>query len=407
MSSSKNSLYVEMHSGVAGDMLISALLDFGLVGSDFLLAQLSKLNLEPSIGFKSEKTLVSGISATRSKFLVDEKALWDHSHRHEHEHRSYREILKILDRSSLSESVKNRSKSVFKTLALAEGAVHGVCFEDAHFHEVGSLDAIYDVVGFAVLFEALEIEKVYSSPFLLGRGEVHCAHGVMPVPVPAVVKILEGRACPSMQVRENTGELTTPTGCAIVATYADGFGLDKNFKINKVGYGAGHKVIASRPNALRLSLINFEEETRDEVDQVYLVEANIDDMSGELLGDALSTLMERGALDAWVSPIFMKKSRGAYKMSFLCEENDLNDLGAVLFENTSSIGYRHRLFDRVKLKRENIEIFFEGHALKAKKVFLPNGKSRVKVEYEDKKSLAKKLGRSVLDIDAKLSVLLN
>lgn len=367
-----NILYMDCFSGISGNMTIGAFLDLGVPEKN-LLESLEKLNVH---GFKIiiSKKLKNGIEGTYFDVILEHEELHEcqhgqtnhehfhdhnhgcahnheeHAHEHNHnydshEHRNLYDVEKIIDESGLSENVKELSKRIFRFVAVAEAKVHGKPIEEIHFHEVGALDSIVDIIGTAVCIDSLNIDKIIVSKLPLGSGYVKCQHGLIPVPAPATLEIIKNGKIP---VCSNgvEGELVTPTGAAIVAALAQEFGNQPEMEIERIGYGAGSKDFEI-PNVLRLVLGKKINNT----EKVILAETNIDDTTGEVLGYVMERLFAHGALDVFFTPIYMKKCRPAFKLSFLARENDLEKLEKIVFAETSTIGIRKTEMNRSVMQR--------------------------------------------------------
>jgi pyridinium-3,5-bisthiocarboxylic acid mononucleotide nickel chelatase len=261
--------------------------------------------------------------------------------------RKYSDIKKLLADSDLSSLVKKQSLEIFKRIAKVEAAIHKTTLEKIHFHEVGAVDSIVDIVGGVVAIESLKLDKIYSSPLNVGEGFVECAHGCLPIPAPATLKLLKGTPIFSSGVKR---ELTTPTGAAMIGFYADSFGSIPSMKILGDGYGAGDHILPEMPNVLRIVL--GEIENAEPVEELVLIETNIDDMNPELYGNVMDLLFKAGALDVYISPIIMKKGRPANKLSVLASEMDRNSMINIILQETSSFGVRFYPVERSVLDRE-------------------------------------------------------
>ena len=316
--------YLDCYSGIAGDMLLGALIDAG-VPADLLRTEIAKLNLE-DVELQAEKCVRRGITGTDAKVVTGS----DHAHRH------LSTIEKIIDSSELPGRVKDRSKTVFRRLGEAEAAIHGVPIEKVHFHEVGAIDAIVDIVGACIGLDLLGVEKLYCSPLNLGSGTVKAAHGVMPVPAPATASLVRGLPT---YAEGPAVELTTPTGAAIVSTLAESFGPMPAMTISAAGYGAGDKDLPDRANMLRV--VVGEVSAAAESTEIFVIEANVDDMSPEWAGYVRAQLLDQGALDVTLTPVFMKKDRPGYQIQVLAKPNDRDRLGDLLLAETTTLGIRY------------------------------------------------------------------
>lgn len=345
--------YLDCYSGVAGDMLLGAMLDAGLDAERFR-AEIAKLGVD-GVEIQVEKTVRRGITG------VDVKVVTGHDHAHRH----LSTIEKIIDASAIDAAAKETAKKIFRRLGEAEAAVHGVSIEKVHFHEVGAVDAIVDICGAAIGLAMLGIEKLYCSPLNLGSGTVKAAHGVMPVPAPATARLVKGLPTYS---DGPAVELTTPTGAAIVSTLCESFGAMPPMSIESIGYGAGDKDFPDRANMLRLVI--GASSAAPEATEISVIEANIDDMSPEWAGHARSRLLDEGALDVTLTPSFMKKDRPGYVLTVLAEPADRDRLCDVLFAETTTIGIRYHAAQRRVLDRNSVA------------VSTPYGEVRVKVASE-------------------------
>ena len=363
-------------------MTLGALVDAGLEVED-LRRELAKLGLD-GYTLQSKKIKKKGIAGTKIDFLVDEV---------DHPHRNLGVIEEIIDNSSLSHRVKDLSKKVFGLLAAAEAKVHGVGIAEVHFHEVGALDSILDIVGSLAGLDLLGVERVFSSPVPLGRGTVMTAHGLLPVPAPATAELLKGIPSRSLDVE---GEVTTPTGAAILSALSSSFGVMPDLKVEGVGYGGGSKDFPNLPNLLRVFIGEFSEVEGPGLDEyerdtVKLIEANIDDLSPEVYDYLIDSLFEHGALDVYLTPISMKKSRPATKLSVLTTPELLGELAQIIFRETTTIGLRLKEMERIKLPRQMEEIE-TGFGRVRVKVSTTKNVSTVKPEYEDCKKIAQARG---------------
>ena len=372
-------LYFDCSSGISGNMTIGALLE--LVGDkDYLLKELKKLNLE---GYKIEisKKVKNGITGT----YVD--VILEHSHEHldhkehHHVHRNLEDIYTIIDNSSIDEKTKQLSKRIFERVARAESKVHHKPLEEVHFHEVGAIDSIVDIVGTAILIRKINPDNIISSVVNDGYGFIECAHGMISVPVPATSEIFAEASVKCRQIDIDT-ELVTPTGAAIIAELATEFTTLPVMRIKKIGWGAGTKDLKI-PNILKV----YEGEIETSTQNIVVMETNIDDCSGEILGYTEEQLFKNGALDVFYTPIFMKKNRPAYRLTVVCKKEDMFLLQNIIFKQTTTIGIRYRFESRTELPREMIEIETKYGKVKAKKV-MNDGEVYLYPEYESIKQLA-------------------
>ena len=311
-------LYFDCFAGASGDMILGAMVSAG-VDANVLSEQLSLLNVQGfSVQFKTVTR--AGLSATHA--IVETQ--------HEHKHRHLADILKIIDNSSLSGAVKRRATQIFTRLAEAESRVHNEPIEKIHFHEVGALDAIVDVVGAAICFEILGIEKFISSSIHVGSGFVEMDHGRFPVPPPAVAELLKGVPFYSTDIK---GELLTPTGAAIITTVSDQYGAIPPIESTTIGYGAGTREYESFPNVLRVFVGELQQQ-ETEVERLLMIETNIDDLSPQVLGHVMDRAFELGALDCYFTSVQMKKNRPGILLSILCEQIKKNELMQLVFKET-------------------------------------------------------------------------
>lgn len=359
--------YFDCFSGISGDMTLGALVDLG-VPLEWLETQLRQL---PLSGFELSGAPVNrgGIQATDIQVTVKDHVT----------HRNYAVIRDLIEDSPLTDRVKKLSGEMFRRIGEAEARVHGCDLEKVHFHEVGGVDAIVDIVGTALAVNYLGIEKVVSGRIPLGGGVVRCAHGTLPVPAPATAEILQGIPVHG----EGETELTTPTGAVIIRTLADEFGPMPPMQIEKIGYGAGKRDIAHRPNVLRIMLGEAGEIQGDwSHDHIYMIETNIDDMRPEICGYVLEKLLGQGALDAVVIPAFMKKNRPAMLLQVQCKYTDIDRIINILLSETSTIGLRYYPVERAVLPRQVIEVETRWGPMSVKQVTRPGGQTELVPEYD-------------------------
>ena len=365
--------YFDCFSGVSGNMILGALLDAGLSLED-LQTELHKLNVT-GFQFKVTRVKRQGISAVHVEVETEET----------HVHRHLQHILDILEKSALAQQVKDACQRIFTRLAEAEAVVHDTTIDRIHFHEVGALDAIVDVVGAVAGLRKLGVEKIYVSPFALGTGFTVCAHGKIPLPAPATVELLKGKP---VRYAEIEAELVTPTGAAILSTLGDHFGAPPAMRFEVVGYGAGTRELPI-PNTLRLFLGQTDEDSADyDCDTVTVIEANIDDMNPQLYEYLFEKLFETGALDVYTTPVMMKKNRPGIVLGVIAPLELRLQLVTLILTETTTIGVRWQDMQRAKAQRE------------VRTVETPYGQVRIKVsrlgkkiitiapEYEDCKKLA-------------------
>jgi uncharacterized protein (TIGR00299 family) protein len=378
--------YFDCFSGASGDMIIGSLLDAGL-DLEVLRKGLAGLDFH---GYKltAEKVVRSGITATKFDVVMDEE---EHEHHHEtphHHHRGLTEILNIINNGQIPDSVKIKSSEIFRKLGTVEAGIHGVPLEEVHFHELGAIDTIVDIVGTVLALETLKIEKVYSSPLAVGNGTVKTAHGVLPVPAPATLQILADAGVPIVNAppSENPpGELLTPTGAVLITSFAKGY-QQPNIKVEKTGYGAGNKQFLTWPNVVRVWI--GEETTGVSDDGLVLLETNIDDMNPQIYGYLMEKLFAEKAADVWFTPIQMKKNRPAIMLSVLAPAALETKLTEIIMRETSTLGIRSRPVSRHMAQREIIE--FDSSLGRAKAKIKRFGKDIIAVspEYDDCRRLA-------------------
>ncbi|MCM1991389.1 nickel pincer cofactor biosynthesis protein LarC [Oceanirhabdus seepicola] len=343
-------LYVDCLSGISGDMTIGMLLDLGL-DKDKFIEDLNKLNIS-EYKINIEKGQKNGITGTNFNVILNEshtynnedeaEQIYEHQHTHNHEHcRGIKEIFKIIDESKLNKEVKTLSKKIFNEVAKAEATVHNEDIDKVHFHEVGAVDSIVDIVGTAILIDMLKVDKIISSPIHIGTGFVKCQHGKIPVPAPATLEILKGIPVYSKGIRS---ELVTPTGAAIVKVLVDEFKYVDNMIIDKIGYGLGDRDLEIA-NLLRGVILK-----RKLDESLIMLECNIDDMNPEIYSYLIPKALEKGAKDIFLTNIVMKKNRPGIKINLLCDEDKSEIFEKLLFEETTTLGLRKTKVDKVKLK---------------------------------------------------------
>lgn len=334
-------IYLDCISGISGDMTLSALIDLG-ADISYIRNELEKLPLD-AFTMEIVPVIKQGISASYLQLDIEEPHHHHHDHDHHH-HRKAAEILQMIEQSALPERVKDRSRLVFEHIAEAEGHIHGIPAADVHFHEVGAMDSIIDVIGVCLAFESLDAGRIIASPVPTGQGKIRMAHGLYPIPAPATAELLTGIPLASLDVE---GELTTPTGAGFLKALADSFGSLPPLPLQKIGYGAGKKDFA-HPNVLRAVL--FEEQDATE-ETVYTLECQVDDISGEALGSTMNRLFQGGALDVYYTPVYMKKNRPGTLLTVLCRQADKALLESILFRETTTFGVRSSQWERRILSR--------------------------------------------------------
>lgn len=422
-------LYLECNSGISGDMTVAALLDLG--ADESILRQV--LNSMPVSGFEIEIRRVKKAGLDVCDFFVkldevhenhdhdmeylhghehshkdrhhhdhshshNENHHHDHEHSHDHghshEHRGLPEIQKIIRSTDMSDRAKKTALRIFDILAQAEAKAHGTAVEEIHFHEVGAVDSIVDIVAVAVCLDNLDVTEVIVPYLCEGSGTIRCQHGILPVPVPAVVRILQMNHL-TLRLTGVRGELVTPTGAAIVAAIKSGGELPEQFTIQKIGMGGGKREY-ERPSILRAMLIQAQ--TKQKGEDIYKLETNIDDCTGEMLGYVMERLFENGAVDVNYTPVFMKKNRPATLLTVLCEEESVRTLEHIIFKETTTIGIRKVKMERTILDREWETMSLPDGEITVKKCILPDGTIRRYPEYETVAGLARETGRSMQEI---------
>ncbi|MBE0449506.1 MAG: nickel pincer cofactor biosynthesis protein LarC [Clostridia bacterium] len=398
-------LYYDCFAGISGDMNLGAMVDLG-VSIEHIKKELSKLGLDGEFEIKLSKGDKHGIFGTKVD-VIDLNAKHAHAHDDDHDHhhhtqqshdhtgmRDYGEIKKIIEISTLDERVKQYSIRIFDEIARAEAHIHNRTMDTVHFHEVGAIDSIVDIVGAAICFDALNVNCIMASKVETGSGFVRCDHGLMPVPAPATAEILKGVPICS-KVEKN--EMTTPTGAAILKAFVDEFTEDRNFTISEIGYGLGTRNLEI-PNLLRVMLIELETHKKTSTEKQWIIESNIDDMSSELLVYAEERLFKSGALDVYKTPIIMKKGRPAIKLSILVQDDRLDEVKKTLFKETTSIGLRMYAVEKQKLDRKFTKVNTSFGDVTLKEAYLDGECVNQKLEYEDCKRIALENEMSIKDV---------
>ena len=413
-------LYLECQSGISGDMMVAALLDLG-ADWDTLKNVLCTVHAD---GYEVKKSRVkkAGISCMDFDVVLDhlhenhdhdmEYLHGDHEHEHGHEHthehvhehdqhhnhehhhphqhRGMKEITEIIDGCQMTERAKETAHKIFHIIAEAEAKAHDMPIEEVHFHEVGAIDSIIDIVSVAVCLDQLDITEVIVPGLCEGTGTVRCQHGILPIPVPAVANIVSTYQLP-VKITNVEGELITPTGAAIVAAVKTGDKLQEKMMIQKIGYGAGKRNY-SRPSILRAMLIEGQDDKStdsvdkngrpnmesfvqmkkdiDQSDSIYKLETNVDDCTGEELGAVMGALFQAGARDVFYAPVYMKKNRPGYQLNVICTREDVETMEQIIFQGTTTIGIRRSKWERTILPREIVEVETPFGVAKAKKCLL-------------------------------------
>lgn len=381
-------LYFDCSSGISGNMTLGALSEL-IEDKDYLQNELSKLRVD---GYHLEitKQIKNGITGTHVDVILEHHHHHDHEHHH-HEHRHLKDVYEIIDNSPYSDKTKQLAKNIFLRVAKAESKVHNEPLEHVHFHEVGAIDSIVDIIGSALLINKINPDVIYSSVVNDGHGFIECAHGTISVPVPATSEIFAEANVLSQQIDIDT-ELVTPTGAAIIAELASSFGNMPAMKTEKIGWGCGTKNL-SIPNVLKVSL----GEVSNEANQILVMETNIDDCTSEILSFTMERLFEHGALDVFFTPIFMKKNRPAYRLSVACKKEDQQTLADIIFANTTTIGIRYRYENRIVLQRNITEIKTKFGFVHLKTCH-HLGKTFYYPEFEDLNRIAKEMNCSIKDV---------
>lgn len=369
-------LYLDCPTGISGDMFLASLIDLG-VDYKKILKELKKLSVD-KIDVEIRKEVRHSISGTSFRVKIHEA----------HHHRTFKDIKAIINKSPLKPSVKDLSEKIFRIIAEAEGKIHGIPADKVHFHEVGAMDSIIDIVGAAVAIDLLKVDKVTASPVPLGSGRADTMHGMIPIPAPATVEILRG-----VPVAESgiPFELTTPTGAAILKAIASSFGPMPAMTIEAAGYGAGKKDFRESANLLRSIVGSVDEDRAAEGgERLLALETNIDDMNPQIAGYLLEKLLSAGALDAFYTPVHMKKSRPGVLLTVLTDEGKKQGLLDMIFDESTSIGVRAYPVERFCLERKIVKVKTEYGTIRVK-VSLRKGKAvNAQPEYEDIKAAAEK-----------------
>jgi len=376
-------VYYDCFAGISGDMNLAAMIDLG-VDADYLRSELSKL---PITGYtlKVTKDQRHGISGTKVEVELDREE--------KHSHRNLSDIESIIDNSSLKKSIKKTSKEIFRRMAEAEAKVHKKRIEDVHFHEVGAVDAIVDIVGAAICYESLKPDRVMASTIELGGGFARCSHGNLPVPAPATVEILKG-----LPVRKGsaTFETTTPTGAAIISTLAKDFRDQASITIDRVGYGIGHKQSDELPNVLRVFLGEITEENGLSAEIMH--ECNIDDMNPEWYDHLMEELFRAGAKEVFFTPVMMKKNRPAVKISVLASPGLSEAIKSMIYTNTTTLGIRSYSVTKDALERKFIPVDTEWGKVTIKASYHRGRLLHAKPEYEECRRIAHEFGLPLKEV---------
>ncbi|HEC82789.1 MAG TPA: nickel pincer cofactor biosynthesis protein LarC [Thermoplasmatales archaeon] len=363
--------YIDIISGISGDMFLASLIDAGL-SLNKLKKELTKLKIEFDIEAERKKDVIEGTNV----YIFSE----------DREHRKLTDILNLIDESEINPDIKEKAKEIFIELGKAEARIHGVSIDEIHFHEIGAVDTIVDIVGSLIGIKEMGIEKLYSSPVLLGKGKVKCEHGILPVPAPAVLELLKDKPVVFSSIPI---EITTPTGAVLLSMAEFSY---PEMRVKKIGYGMGKKKL-NFPNVLRI-IIGEEIEKNG----IYVIETNIDDMNAELFPYVIERLMSVGALDAFVLPVTMKKGRTGSLLRVLSTYDKMEEIRRVIFEETTTFGIRYHKVKREILEREILKVR-TGYGEVSVKVGYYNGKiMSISPEYDECRKLAVEKGISLKKI---------
>ena len=395
--------YFDMFSGVSGDMILGALVSCG-VPEELLRETVAALGL-PEVEITARRSESHGIASVKVEVQAGSPGHHHHHHHEEHHHRGLSEIRRMIGESSLGPEVKELATAIFTRLGEAEAAVHGVELEKVHFHEVGAVDSIVDIVGAAAGLVSLNIGRYYAGAFRVGTGFIEFSHGRLALPAPATLKLIEG--CPM----ERTGvpsELTTPTGAAIVSTLVKkgDYEPTKALTFYATGYGQGSRVLNDRPNQLRL-MLGEEGRGPGQCPGTLVLECNIDDMNPQYFDHLMERLFSAGAYEVFFVPIQMKKNRPGIQLQVLTDEEKLDTLAGIILTESTTIGLRYYKVHRITLERSQETIETPWGKIGVKVVVLPGGGKRAKPEFEDLRKAAKSSGLPLVEIAGRVEALLN
>ncbi len=403
-------IYLDLQMGAAGDMLSAAL--FELLDENQKEQFLKKINDAGihGVSVSAQPSIKCGITGTHFIVLVDGEEEGEHEHHHDHEHEHHHEeehhhehhhhhtslhdIEHIVEHLKVSDFVKKNVIEVYNIIAQAESHAHGKPVTDIHFHEVGTMDAVADITCVCMLIEMLGADQIIASPINVGSGQVHCAHGILPVPAPATAFILQGIPTYNNQIK---GELCTPTGAALLKHFASSFGSMPPITTEKIGYGMGKKDFEAA-NCVRAMLGT----TNQNIQTIVELTCNLDDISAEQIGFAIEQLFEAGALEAYTVPVTMKKSRPGNLLCVMCKEQDKQKIIETIFKHTTTLGIRQNISERFTLERtiETVQTEFGPVRVKKSSGF---GVSRSKYEYEDLARIARQTGKSISEIETAIN----
>ena len=411
-------LYFDCFSGISGDMTLGALLDLG-IDKDAFLTELEKLKVH-GYSIDINKKVKNGISGTDVHVVLEETGHHEngeehqygeihhtdhhhhgeHEHTHEHSHnhhseRNLEDIELIINQSDLRPRVKSMSTKIFREIARAEAKVHGKDINEVHFHEVGAVDSIVDIVGSCICLDMLGIERIFASELHEGKGFVKCAHGLLPVPVPAVMEMLCSSKIPLI-TEDIPFELVTPTGLGIIKMISSGFGKMPPMSIEKTGYGMGKRE-TGRFNALRVVMGSLYQQDMIPSDEISILETNIDNMSPEIMGYTMEKLLDSGALDVYYTPIYMKKNRPSAMLTVLVKYGEEKKISEIIFSETSTLGIRISHSQRFCMDRELVKVNTQYGAVRVKVANIGDI-MKFAPEYEDCRSIALKTGMPIKEV---------
>ncbi|MCS7090656.1 MAG: nickel pincer cofactor biosynthesis protein LarC [Verrucomicrobiota bacterium] len=384
-------LYLDIFSGISGDMLLGALFDLG-VDPALVETELRQLPLGPW-HWHIHRTTLGNIAGCRVEIRPGASNTHPaplhglhspHTYApHDHEHRSFLDIKNLIEQSPLDAWVRQKALALFQRIAEAEARIHSQPMERVHFHEIGAIDSLVDILGGCIALQILGRPRVLAGPVIDGSGWIECAHGRFPVPAPATLSILGARGIPISQCDEPC-ELVTPTGAAFLAEFVDQFGPMQNLIPQRIGYGLGHRTLRSRPNVLRAILGPASPPTADwDCDTVAVLETNLDDVTGETLGQFFETVLQAGALDAFCAPVQMKKSRPGVLLTVLCLTQDADRLTELILQETTALGVRRTFAERRKLSRQFLQVETPYGAVQVKIARLHGRIVSLKPEWDD------------------------
>jgi len=375
------SLYFDLLCGASGDMVLASLIDAG-VPIGYLRGQLDKLQLH-GLTIDCERVERGHITGMRMK--IDEG--------HSHEHRNVSQILEIIRQGAYPDRVLKRCETVLMRLAQAEAEVHGIPVEKVHFHEIGAVDTIVDILGAALCLEYLDIEAVYFGELTEGHGTITVAHGVMPVPAPATAKLLSGLRLRTLDIPT---EILTPTGCALLSSLGKQVAVMPAGGVIAAGHGCGTKIFEHHPNFLRVFVLDQAGPPAG-AEEVAVLESEMDHISGEIMGYAAERLMESGALDVSWTPIFMKKGRPAYRIAVIGQPADAQKLASILMAETRTLGVRRHVSQRSCAQRQSCSAELDGRTIATKQCTI-DGRTFTKAEYEDLAAIARQTGKPLIEV---------